>query len=133
MPNRVLNQYTSSFPKEGTPVTTWTKDRSDITQALDYGYVGNGRFIIVANSDRSLAIDYDRNYTYPKVQLYSWEGDYYDDVVLSEGIHSGDRKIKLANRNRFVQVTNENTAVYDANGKLCQWTENGTEWVHEID
>ena len=131
--NRVLNQYTSGVPVNGTKVTTWTKEENEPTQAWDIGYLSNGRFIIVTNSDRTLAIDYDRNYTYPTVQLYTWVNDYYDDVVLSEGIYGlGDSYIKLANRDRYIYVTNTNTSVYNANGKVCEWSPNGTYWHHEV-
>ena len=129
-PNRVLNQYTDGLPCCGTKVTTWTKIDEEPTQAWDIGYLSNGNFIIVTNPNRTLAIDYDRNYTYPDVQLYTWINDYYDDVVLSHGIHYGDTYIKLLNRDRYLYVTNNNTGVYDANGKTCQWSTYITNWVH---
>lgn len=130
--NRYLNMYTSSEPSSRTKVTTWTKEEDEPTQAWDIGYLPNGDFIIVVNNNRTLAIDFDRNYDTPQVQLYPWVNDYYDDVVMSKGIYGGNsaEPIKLVNRSSYLNVTNTNTAVYDANGKVCVWNSTPIYWVH---
>ena len=130
--NQYLNMYTSGAPVSATKVTTWSKEENEPTQAWDIGYLSNGKFIIVVNNNRSLAIDFDRNYNTPQVQLYSWINDYYDDVVMDKGIYGGNsaEPIKLVNRSSYLNVTNTNTAVYDANGKVCVWNSTPTYWVH---
>lgn len=130
--NCYLNMYTDSIPTSRTKVTTWTKEENNATQAWDIGYLSNGKFIIVVNNNRTLAIDFDRNYDTPQVQLYSWVNDYYDDVVMSKGIYGVNsvEPIKLANRSSYLNVTNTNTGVYDVNGKVCVWNSTPTYWVH---
>ena len=128
--NRYLNMYTSGTPTNGTKVTTWSRIENDPTQAWDIGYLADGSFIIVVNNNRNLAIDFNRNT--PDVQLYSWVGDYYDDVVMGQGLGPNE-PIKLVNRNSYLNVTNTNTAVYDANGKVCVWNSTPTTWVHHLD
>lgn len=127
--------YTSGVPVSGTKVTTWSRIPGDPTQAWDHGTLADGTCIIIANNYTQLAIDFNRNYNIPEVQLYEWIGDYYDDVVIDYDMSSlQGNPIKLANRAAYLNVTDENTAVYDPYGKICVWSDSSspTNWVRDI-
>ncbi len=62
VPNSIMNQYTSTILSKETDVTIWTKITDDITQAYEFDDVLDMVFSVNANSDRSLALDYNNTY-----------------------------------------------------------------------
>ncbi|MDO5601737.1 MAG: hypothetical protein Q4G07_03115 [Oscillospiraceae bacterium] len=137
--NAALNQYAAGAPYNGAPVTTWTKILNTnspdyITQQWDLATLSNGNWLIVTNQNRSLTLDFNRNYNTPEVQVYTYIDNYYRDCTVKQHPVGSTGPILLAGRPGFgITVTTERTALYDPNGFKCRWTTAPSSFKHAYD